>query len=96
MRVELGEDAHGGFVLQLPQGVAAYQPDGEKRQHAGYAGGNIGGDSSPASPERENGSGEKQPARDLDQITQGKEQDKNQLAVEAVFCNPMLLDAKLR
>jgi hypothetical protein len=59
------------------------------------AGGDVGGKAAPDLAQRQHRGGEEDPARDLDQVTERKQQHENQQAGGAVFGDPLLQEGQV-
>ena len=88
------EQSDGNFIIQLPQRIASYKPDGQKRNDAGDAGGDVSHNAAHGSAQSQYCRGEKHPAGNLYQIAERKQQYKNQQSADLVLENLALQKLK--
>lgn len=77
------------------KGVTANQANREKRQRTRYGGRDVGRQAAPATAEGEHGSGEKQPAGDLDQVAEGKQQHEDEQTADPVVGHALLQESQI-
>ena len=88
--IELKENPPGQRTLQLAQGIAADQANGQKSAYAGNARGDIGHYAAPTFAQRQDSRRKKDPAGYLNQVADDKKQHEKQQAVDLVGENLLL------